>query len=577
MKKILTFIFFIPIITFTAALKPIEPEDTLDPDEINQIHRQKNYFLNKNIDLTSPIWKQTNRKYGRHFLGNRDYFLNLDETIYHILTAGFPIQQSFESLFLSKMQVHSQVGGVIPRINILFGEGQLGFNAGKIFSGLFGFLVPSQWMKIANQKRVYKTSQYLLLIKILDEIKNAKIAYIDQHQLIQEFEIINFYFIHLQMLSKIIPEYDEVNKLLMGKFSVTGTSMATKRGQTKIGFDNLALLIALEKDHKSKGASFFNIEDLKNFPVEVEDPDRQPEILRTKDDFINAVVERSVEFKVAKEFVKISRLNIGITALGDSLVSASGTQGIPENEARFAFKFGYDSIPNILISKAQKNTAVINMRQEYLNMLDSGRRSYDLYTNSLGGYTEAKRSLEMNRQLFYDKLTKILFQGQKVDTGFLLALDYLMESELLLNNALHGFLRAKANIDRFLVKDHEYYLQALPKKEKVEQIYDKLKAQHYDGEEKIRHIDQLIKDLYKEKKLTDFLNSYDKKESNYLYEEKDIIEAVERNIASLLTSPSSFFKKKKKKFFQTLYRFVQEKSISLSPTDHQSLEEKASR
>ena len=57
-------------------------------------------------------------------------------------------------------------------------------------------------MKIVNQKRALKVSRYLVLRSVLDEVLTAKLAYINQHQLIQEFEILNYYFIHLQLLSK---------------------------------------------------------------------------------------------------------------------------------------------------------------------------------------------------------------------------------------------------------------------------------------------------------------------------------------------------------------------------------------
>ena len=189
MNKFLIILLYFSTTFSCFALKEVLPEDSLEHSDISEIERDKNFFLARDIDDVTPVWQFTGRKYSSHFLGNRNYYLSKEEVLEKMLKNSFSIQYSLEQLYRSKWQVHSRIGGVSPSLHLVFGEGGIGLDIGKLFSGLFGFLIPSQWMKIVNQKRVYKISSNLLLITILNDIMSAKIAYINQHQLIQEFEI----------------------------------------------------------------------------------------------------------------------------------------------------------------------------------------------------------------------------------------------------------------------------------------------------------------------------------------------------------------------------------------------------
>ena len=55
--------------------------------------------------------------------------------------------------------MHSQIASVIPSLRFEIGEGALGFNLGRSFAGIFGFLLPQQWMKLKNQARIYKLTK----------------------------------------------------------------------------------------------------------------------------------------------------------------------------------------------------------------------------------------------------------------------------------------------------------------------------------------------------------------------------------------------------------------------------------
>ena len=186
--------------------------------------------------------EKSNRFYSKHFLGQRTFFLNQDEVIHRVLTDAFPLQYKLEELYRANLGLHAKIGCLMPRLNMSFGEGLAGLGVGEIFSGLFGFLSPANWMKMINQKRIYKISKNLVLLTIFDEVLIAKQAYINQHERIQKFEILNYYFIHLQLFARKYKSNTRFIQTLNGKFSADGTDMASQRGNIKLGFDDLAFL-----------------------------------------------------------------------------------------------------------------------------------------------------------------------------------------------------------------------------------------------------------------------------------------------------------------------------------------------
>lgn len=68
------------------------------------------------------------------------------------------------------------------------------------------------------------------------------------------------------------------------------------------------------------------------------------------------------------------------------------------NKAQFGVHLGFDTFPRFMNAISHKRTAKIDVRHEYLKLLDLARRSYDLYTNSLGLYHESQRMLLNTRE-----------------------------------------------------------------------------------------------------------------------------------------------------------------------------------
>ena len=126
---------------------PLFPTDVLSSEGIQKIVQEKNYFLYKDMDITSPIWRLINKKkrpedtrqkrpYGDHYMRNRNFSMDMDQVVTKTLVDGFNVQLQLESLYREKMRVHEEIGEVIPHIDIDFGQGAT-YGINSVFKGLF--------------------------------------------------------------------------------------------------------------------------------------------------------------------------------------------------------------------------------------------------------------------------------------------------------------------------------------------------------------------------------------------------------------------------------------------------------
>lgn len=551
------------------AVKPIVPTDALSPGEIAQIKSDGNFFFHKEVDDFSPIWMKTNRTYANHFLKDRTDYFSLDEVIEHTLTQGFPVEYNLEKLFRSNLEGHVAIGGVLPRVDLVFGDGALGLNFNRVFAGLFSFVFPSNWMNIFNQKKSYNASLYLLMRTYLDEVLKSRTVYIKQHQLIQEFEIINFYFIHLQILADSVECDERTLSTLYGRFAHEGTNMASQRGRTKLGFNDLSLLMALQKIGDDHTASSFNIKNIEDFPVKVKELDDLEPLYKDKEVFLQEVVRVSIELKTVNELLKISRMNVGITATG-SLFGEVDRSANPNHDARFAFRLGYDTLPQILISKSLAKTATIDVRKEYIELLNTARRSFDYYTNSLGGYTEAKRAIRINREALRANIESITAGNSQPDAIFILAFIQLIESELKLNNALHGSLIARAHMDRLLLKDHRLIQKYMPSQDLIHHTLKHVATNQLEQTKEDIHIDKFLFSVHKSKRLKRLFKDYTFSSQHRPISKPCLDEAIQRNLDHLLHA--SLRRPKSSKFYQILSEYIETNGIEMSLLQEERLQ-----
>lgn len=528
----------------------------MSKEEIDQIHDTQNYFLYKDFQEHNPIWVYTNRKYGRHLFEQRTTFLSYHDTIKHIVTDGFSIKYFIQTLFRGQLGVHGGIGALTPSINLAIGSNIPGI-INQTFSGLFGFLSPSTWLNLADNILVYKALKHLLVKNVLDQILQAKLFYLTQHQNITDFEILNYYYIHLQILIERFPNIDRNIQTLMAEFAVEGTDMASQRGTVKLGFDDLAIVIALEKLKGDYSVNNFNIELLNIFPEQVKDlEDITDEVFNNKEKFLEQVVRKSVELKALKDYLEIAKINIGIAAIGGTLQNIT----VPNNASSvsLAVRLGYGTLPAVFTANSIEKTAEIDVWSGYLQMLDNARRSFDLYTNSLGGYTEAKRSIVYSRKALSDNIKHILETRTEPDALFITSLTQLIRAELKLNNALHGSLRAHANMLRYLLIDDEGVLHYLPQKEKLFKHFYNVKKTYTEQSDKERALNRLLIEAKNRRDFQDIVNN-----NNFTKEE--IAKSIRYTLPDLISHHCN--RNRSKGFYKILRSYIHINKIEISSTE----------
>ncbi len=538
----------------------ITPEHVLSQEEISEITGTQNYFLYKSLDDGRPVWMHTHRHYGQHLFNHRDHIFTLEDVLHHVLTDAFPIQEKIQELYRGRLGIHVQLGNILPQLIVDFGQGLSPHGINQALTGLYSFLLPANWMQLVNKKRVYRTTQLMLAKVTLDQLLSARTIFLQQHQRIQEFEILNYYFIHLQLLAGKYPELSRKVQTILGKFAALGTDMSIKRSEIRLGFETLALVMALAKVDHHAGTGHLNIADIEDFPDHVLDLEQLEDVYQHKSEFIKAVIRNSLELKIFMQFYKISRLNIGISAFG--AISTVEDAKKTDSDVRFAMQFGYGNLPMIMIARSLAKTVRIDVQKQYVDMLSIARESFDYHLNSIGNYAEAKRALAMNRAAFKTNVQYLVDSGAEPDALFMLALDQLIQSELKLNQALHLSLIARAYMDRFLLREKSDVFKHLPNKGDILKQFAKIKGEKLDELKREEEISKVFEGVRNTRELDRLLNHSVSDPLLSTLSEKELIQAVQNSMGILLYSKVGF--RKHRSFYKILDAFVAKHKIQLT-------------
>jgi hypothetical protein len=554
-------------------IKPIVPRDVFTESEIADINERKDFFLREHLLDDKPLWNHLDRKYGHHYLKPRVHSYSLENVLHETLSNGFPTRYKIQELYRANMNRHIAIGKLLPSLNLTIGEGSNPINPNNLFLNMFGFLLPHNWFSLIQAQHANEATKYLFLKTVLDQYYTAEFIYLDVHHLIQDFEIYNFYFIHLQLLDAFLTNTGRHDPALAANYATIGTSMASQRGSIKLRFDDLAEVMALRLDRNGKyAADFLNIENVQDFPERVKQLEEVGALYNNKENFITEVLKRSVEMRAVNELYKAAKMGIGVTASGNIL---SGKDSPTDNYLRLGINFGYDTIPRILSSVSQATTAKIDVESQLVQMIEAARRAFDASTNSIGGHTEAQRSMKLNRQAFAVQLKRIVEDNQPIDGYFLRTLSNLMESEFKLNNALHGTLKAHALMRRLLVTEEKNVLEYLPNHAEVRKIQRLFIADFADEKMGRSHIDKIVRHMHRGEKLKTFLageyinidGSADK------IEKEDVNVIVSDKMPDLLRR--KVFRHRSQNYYSTLNQYVDDNKIFLTDFDKNKLERRA--
>ena len=126
-----------------------------------------------------------------------------------------------------------------------------------------------------------------------------------------------------------------------------------------------------------------------------------------------------------------------------------------------------------------------------------------------------------------------------------------MKTELKLNNALHGSLKARAYMERFALWKESDFEKYLPSEENVHNAIRKFSYNLHNKLKNVTKSGDLKKILYKSHKKEPFIK------------ESDIIKSVEENMDSLLFGHKE---KKSRKFYKILQDFIEKNNINMKPS-----------
>ena len=160
-----------------------------------------------------------------------------------------------ETLTQARMNIHLAIGELLPSVSLPFGQGAE-YSVSGLFRGLFGFILPQQWLRLKNSKLNYKLAKLSLLKASLDHYAQNRLTIYEIHRAMVRFEIQSFFFTHLELFSKNIqfPNPKDMD-ILQSISRGIATDMAKSGNMIGIRFNDLASLCNIFRDKKGHIAS----------------------------------------------------------------------------------------------------------------------------------------------------------------------------------------------------------------------------------------------------------------------------------------------------------------------------------
>ena len=369
---------------------------------------------------------------------------------------------------------------------------------------------------------------------------------------------------HLELFTRTFPPDDAAVLMVRGKMASVAGDMANARIAVRLGLDQLAYMMAMTKDRSRLfGASNLNIVNLEHFNETVRNLEDVNPLFAHKNDFVQEVVNRSIEMRSIEELYKISRLNIGVTATGQLLGPGPAHSTTPQ----FGINLSYSYIPQVLFA-----TSTARTDSQFLNMVNAARIALDTYKYNTGLYVEAVRSLIINRKAVKASLDNILNDGANIDGVFLNSVIQLIDAHLKLNAAVHSALGALAYMRRLMVTEEKNVLNYVPIERNINaalQLFLDAYGKEASDEE---YLDNVMRTLHRKSHLENLLSGKWKGKDGKLREfsTTKIQEAVIRNSSFLLYKRWNF--PKSRGFFRVLKDFVLKHKLTLNAHERESLE-----
>ena len=530
-------------------------DQVLPAEEVSRILATEDFFGIRDVADGKSPYDPLSQKYSQFFLKARNQKISYSQAVDYAMRSSFALAFGMEQLIQADLGQHEAMGALLPSLHITVGDG-LPIGISNAFQGLFGFLMPQNWLALRNSTKRLEVAELGVLKGALDSLMNIKLVFIDLHRIALNAEILSFYFSHLQLLERAkCPSSKHDAQILKSLYASIGIRLSDALNLIGIHHNNLARAMTIIQDANDRfSAESIRIQLMRDFPDTLPPIDSLGDVYESQERFVQTTLARSVEVKMVQALADIAKKKVGIAAFGNILENESVGRNL-----NLGIHFGYATLPRILTARSKQRKSEIDVSRSVLSFLDIARRAYGNYKNARRTFVQASESLRIHRELFYPELEKLLESEQPaIDDRYLVFFQNLLAAEIATNDALHDGLRRRVTMSRYLAEELEAVEGYLPTQMDIDSAIDKIR--HGSLYRKTRTVSLYAQHLRKTKDLRNFLDGRALRKQWVDFGGETVSSLVAKHIEMLLLPKS-----RSKKFFLTLRSYIEANGLSLSP------------
>lgn len=537
-------------------------EEILNAEDINRVVADRDFFGRRTWSNPEGPWNPFDQKYSEVFLRGRTQVITYDEAIHGAMHASFAMAFGVEQLLRTDLGQYEALGNLLPSINLTLEDG-VSVGVASVFGGLFNFLSPANWLNLARSHLQYEIGKLQVTKSAVDTYLNIQQVFLDLRRVVLNVEILSFYLSHLQILAESALSISDQDRLILrALYSDLAIDLAFSINRIGIHHNNLAEAMAVLQDAGGNySVSLLRVDLIDNFSRTLRPYDQLGERYATKEIFVRDALVHSIEVQIVQELASLAKYRIGIRSTGDLLSDeSSGT------EVGVGVRFGFGTIPRVLIAKSYARTAEIDVAAGVLGLLDTARRAYGNYGNAIRVLDQARQSVEVHRGLFYPLLDRLAAgEHDVIDAKFITYLRNLVEAEVRQNNQLHRGLREQAIMERYLLLHLDVAGRYLPSNTDIDSALHKMK----NGNQAIqlRSLSAYLTHLRGNSELKDFLEGRVLRRTWVDFGARTVKDLVADHFDLLLDS-----KGRSTEFFRILRKYVEDNGILLKAWQKEQLD-----
>lgn len=363
--------------------------------------------------------------------------LSLKEAIDLSKTNSFENRVDAIRVYQARQFIKVRVGQLLPSFNLRIGYPLEWFD---FVPNLVGFLFPSNWFRLKESKLHAKASEQSYFTLVSNQVNSTESLFYNIHRELVNFQVYKNHWDYLQKLTTLMierelqgelaPEEVERAKIYLGEVSINKISLENSFSEL---YASLGYAIDLPNDWDGYQIKKLGLPDLSEIePIDF-------------DSFIDQILKNSYELKALGFLKKAAKYSKRARAF-EFLT--------PDSDTDSAFGFGY--ISNINIGKADEEIVKIQTEMMNANLKEALYKTVANYNTSLQIYDEANKALDsigyvlesymedfsINSRIEFEELRDLLQDN--------------IHFQWTRNYAVHGYLLAKANLERLLLSSEFY-------------------------------------------------------------------------------------------------------------------------